>query len=243
MRWVYLDIGKFGGLAETMDELIRYPIRTPRDGGEIGPCVLAGPTCDSVDVLYEKTPYELPVSLEIGDKVLIEGTGAYTTTYASVGLQRLRAAEGLSHLTSLACDARSGDRRRRTAKLMLAEHLRSRHCRLLVQQSSSIPANASPRRSTGRLAMVRFVTNKRPTSPRARRCSTRPSARAGSPNPPSACARTIARGRPVVCGDQDGRVVGTVRLWHISAGPDRPALLLGPLAVDPAHRNCGLGAA
>jgi ornithine decarboxylase len=38
-----------------------------------------------MDVLYEKHPYELPVSLEIGDKVLIEGTGAYTTTYASVG--------------------------------------------------------------------------------------------------------------------------------------------------------------
>ena len=32
VRWVYLDIGKFGGLAETMDESIRYPIRTPRDG-------------------------------------------------------------------------------------------------------------------------------------------------------------------------------------------------------------------
>src|ERR1700758_294961 len=83
LRWVYLDIGKFGGLAETMDESIRYPIRTPRDG-EAGPCVLAGPTCDSMDVLYEKQPYDLPVSLEIGDKVLIEGTGAYTTTYASV---------------------------------------------------------------------------------------------------------------------------------------------------------------
>ena len=84
VRWVYLDIGKFGGLAETMDELIRYPIRTPRDGGETGPCVLAGPTCDSADVLYEKQPYALPVSLEIGDKVLIEGTGAYTSTYAAV---------------------------------------------------------------------------------------------------------------------------------------------------------------
>ncbi len=32
VRWVYLDIGKFGGLAETMDESIRYPIKTPRDG-------------------------------------------------------------------------------------------------------------------------------------------------------------------------------------------------------------------
>src|SRR3954467_12884872 len=84
VRWVYLDIGKFGGLAETMDESIRYAIKTPRDGAEVAPCVLAGPTCDSADVLYEKQPYELPVSLEIGDKVLIEGTGAYTSTYASV---------------------------------------------------------------------------------------------------------------------------------------------------------------
>jgi ornithine decarboxylase len=84
VRWVYLDIGKFGGLAETMDEAIRYPIRTPRDGAPMSPCVLAGPTCDSADVLYEKTPYDLPVSLAIGDEVLIEGTGAYTSTYSSV---------------------------------------------------------------------------------------------------------------------------------------------------------------
>ena len=85
VRWVYLDIGKFHGLAETMDEAIRYPIRTPRDGGPTAPCVLAGPTCDSVDVMYEKVPYDLPVSLSIGDKVLIEATGAYTTTYSTVG--------------------------------------------------------------------------------------------------------------------------------------------------------------
>ena len=85
LRWVYLDIGKFHGLAETIDESIRYPIRTPRDRDEMAPCVIAGPTCDSVDVLYEKTPYPLPVSLAIGDKVLIEATGAYTTTYSSVG--------------------------------------------------------------------------------------------------------------------------------------------------------------
>jgi ornithine decarboxylase len=84
VRWVYLDIGKFGGLAETMDESIRYPIRTPRDGADMAPCILAGPTCDSADVLYEKQPYLLPVSLEIGDKLLIEGTGAYTATYSSV---------------------------------------------------------------------------------------------------------------------------------------------------------------
>jgi ornithine decarboxylase len=84
-RWVYLDIGRFNGLAETQDEMIRYPIRTGYDDDALGPCVIAGPSCDSVDVLYEKEPYLLPVSLEIGAKVMIEGTGAYTTTYSSVG--------------------------------------------------------------------------------------------------------------------------------------------------------------
>ncbi|HVY19068.1 MAG TPA: type III PLP-dependent enzyme [Bauldia sp.] len=83
-RWVYLDIGKFGGLAETMDEAIRYPIKTVHDRDAKAPCIIAGPTCDSVDVLYEKVPYDLPVSLSIGDEVLIEGTGAYTTTYSAV---------------------------------------------------------------------------------------------------------------------------------------------------------------
>jgi ornithine decarboxylase len=85
LRWVYLDIGKFHGLAETIDESIRYPIKTGNDRGELMPCVVAGPTCDSVDVLYEKTPYMLPVSLAIGDKVLIEAAGAYTASYSSVG--------------------------------------------------------------------------------------------------------------------------------------------------------------
>ena len=93
VRWVYLDIGKFGGLAETMDEAIRYPIVTARDEDARGACVLAGPTCDSADVMYEKTPYPLPLSLTIGDEVLIEGTGAYTTTYSAVafnGFEPLR---------------------------------------------------------------------------------------------------------------------------------------------------------
>lgn len=41
--------------------------------------------------------------------------------------------------------------------------------------------------------------------------------------------------------ERQGRVVGTVRLWHVEAGPDRPALLLGPLAVDPGLQGLGLG--
>jgi len=84
-RWVYLDIGKFGGLAETMDEAIRYPFRHKDEDGDTTPCVIAGPTCDGMDILYEKTPYPLPVSLTIGDELFIENTGAYTTTYASNG--------------------------------------------------------------------------------------------------------------------------------------------------------------
>lgn len=84
-RWVYLDIGKFGGLAETMDEAIKYRVRTPHDGGKTGPVVIAGPTCDSADILYEKSGYELPLDLKVGDFVQILATGAYTTTYSSVG--------------------------------------------------------------------------------------------------------------------------------------------------------------
>ncbi|HWK46050.1 MAG TPA: type III PLP-dependent enzyme [Stellaceae bacterium] len=83
-RWVYLDIGKFSGLAETQDESIKYVIRTPRDGGALGPTVIAGPTCDSADILYEKTDYRLPLDLDVGDKVEILSTGAYTSTYSSV---------------------------------------------------------------------------------------------------------------------------------------------------------------
>jgi len=87
-RWVYLDCGKFHGLAETMDEAIRYRLRTSADGadgGATGPVALAGPTCDSADVLYEKTAYELPLALTEGDTVDILSAGAYTTTYSSVG--------------------------------------------------------------------------------------------------------------------------------------------------------------
>jgi ornithine decarboxylase len=84
-RWVYLDVGKFNGLAETMDESIKYRILTPGRGGAVGPVVLAGPTCDSADILYEKTEYRLPLGLEVGDKVEIMSAGAYTASYASVG--------------------------------------------------------------------------------------------------------------------------------------------------------------
>ncbi len=84
-RWVYLDIGKFSGLAETMDEAIRYSLVTDRDHEPTGACILAGPSCDSADVLYERQPVQLPLGLRAGDRIVIRSCGAYTSTYASVG--------------------------------------------------------------------------------------------------------------------------------------------------------------
>jgi ornithine decarboxylase len=83
VRWVYLDIGRFGGLAETEGESIKYRIATPHDGTAMGPVAIAGPTCDGADILYEKANYRLPLALQSGDRVELLSTGAYVTTYAS----------------------------------------------------------------------------------------------------------------------------------------------------------------
>ncbi|WP_020519482.1 type III PLP-dependent enzyme [Catelliglobosispora koreensis] len=84
-RWVYLDVGRFGGLAETEGEAIQYRMVTGYDGEPTGPVMLAGPTCDSVDIMYQHAGYQLPLSLRPGDYVDILGTGAYTVTYSSMG--------------------------------------------------------------------------------------------------------------------------------------------------------------
>jgi ornithine decarboxylase len=85
-RWVYLDTGKFNGLIETMDEAIKYPIITSKDapGAKEAEVIIAGPTCDSMDILYEDYKYRLPVDLKIGDRLYFLSTGAYTGSYASV---------------------------------------------------------------------------------------------------------------------------------------------------------------
>jgi ornithine decarboxylase len=81
--WVFLDIGKFGGLIETLDEAIKYPIYFEGEGNAVD-VILAGPTCDSMDILYEKTTYMMPDTARIGDKVYIFTTGAYTQSYSSI---------------------------------------------------------------------------------------------------------------------------------------------------------------
>ncbi|MCP4596738.1 type III PLP-dependent enzyme [Neptuniibacter sp.] len=82
-RWVYTDVGMFNGLIETLGEAIKYPIATSREGAE-EEVILAGPTCDSLDIMYEQHKYELPLSLEIGDHIFWFSTGAYTTSYSSI---------------------------------------------------------------------------------------------------------------------------------------------------------------
>ena len=86
-RWVYVDIGRYGGLAETEGEAIRYQLVSPHDGGPVASAVLAGPTSDGDDVLYREVP--LPVALRAGDPIQLPATGAYTASYASVAFNAL----------------------------------------------------------------------------------------------------------------------------------------------------------
>ncbi len=83
VRWVYLDIGRFGGLAESEGESIKYLITTAHDGTAMGPVAIAGPTCDGADIMYERSNYRLPLALTSGDRVELLSTGAYVATYAS----------------------------------------------------------------------------------------------------------------------------------------------------------------
>jgi ornithine decarboxylase len=91
-RWVYLDTGIFGGLAETLGESIKYRLAVYREGtttgygdGPKGPVVVAGPTCDSLDVLYQHHRYWLPLEMAAGDQVVFLSAGAYTKAYCTDG--------------------------------------------------------------------------------------------------------------------------------------------------------------
>ena len=78
-RWIHWDAGLFGGIIETTEGL-KYRIRTERSGPDV-PWHVAGPTCDSVDVILRDEP--LPSDLQEGDFIYLCNAGAYTTAYAS----------------------------------------------------------------------------------------------------------------------------------------------------------------
>ena len=82
-RWVYIDIGVFGGLIETLHESIKFPILFDRQG-DAEEIILAGPTCDGMDIMYENYKYKMPSTSRTGDRVFVLTTGAYTQSYSSV---------------------------------------------------------------------------------------------------------------------------------------------------------------
>lgn len=83
-RWIYQDCGLFGGLIETLGESIKYPVFSDRKCDSYEEAVIAGPTCDSMDIMYEDNLYPFVQNLEVGDKLFWMGTGAYTTSYSAI---------------------------------------------------------------------------------------------------------------------------------------------------------------
>ena len=76
--WLYLDVGVFNGLMESIGG-IRYDFHTS-GSGPVRPWVLAGPSCDAMDVIARDVPMPEPA---IGDYVFVMSAGAYTTCYSS----------------------------------------------------------------------------------------------------------------------------------------------------------------
>lgn len=80
-EWLYLDVGVFHGLVETWEAIgFEFPLRTDKDGDAQKEFILAGPTCDSGDVIDRNA--KLPESLTLGDRLYILSTGAYTNAMA-----------------------------------------------------------------------------------------------------------------------------------------------------------------
>jgi ornithine decarboxylase len=78
--WYYLDDGLYGSYSGQMYDHSIFPVEALQPGGETFPSVLAGPTCDSIDVIREKI--QLP-KLAMGDLVVGRVMGAYTWASAS----------------------------------------------------------------------------------------------------------------------------------------------------------------
>ena len=78
--WYYLDDGLYGSYSGQLFDHAKYPVAALRDGGELFESVLAGPTCDSIDVIDDNIV--LP-ELEVGDLVVGRMMGAYTWASAT----------------------------------------------------------------------------------------------------------------------------------------------------------------
>jgi ornithine decarboxylase len=84
-EWMYLDCGMFTGLDETAGEAVKYPILCEAKAKTTREFVLAGPTCDSHDILYEKFLYSFPSSIKEGSRLYFATAGAYTYQVSSIG--------------------------------------------------------------------------------------------------------------------------------------------------------------
>jgi ornithine decarboxylase len=78
--WYYLDDGLYGSYSGQLYDHARYPVEPLRDSAPHLPSVLAGPTCDSIDVIAENL---LLPKLEVGDLIVGRAMGAYTWASAS----------------------------------------------------------------------------------------------------------------------------------------------------------------
>ena len=84
IKWLYLDVGRYSGLAETEGEAIKYRIESSKEKNEKKiKYIIAGPSCDSHDILYKKKLYSLPRELSIGDRLRIYAAGSYIISYQS----------------------------------------------------------------------------------------------------------------------------------------------------------------
>ncbi len=78
--WYYLDDGLYGSYSGQVYDHAKYPVEALVQDGKSFPSVLAGPTCDSIDVINEHL--DLP-KLDLGDLLVGREMGAYTWASAS----------------------------------------------------------------------------------------------------------------------------------------------------------------
>lgn len=80
-NWLYIDVGVFNGLMESLGGIkYSYLVEGPGDAPQRKNYIIAGPSCDSFDVLDREVPLPEP---EVGGLVLVLSSGAYTVSYAS----------------------------------------------------------------------------------------------------------------------------------------------------------------